>query len=91
MFQTKIKDGTIELSKPQQEVQRNPLPQHGRGATAVVIHGNVANLDMDKEEIALSESTIVALQKSPKFLSLFDQLGLGLKLGRWPPGCSFLL
>jgi hypothetical protein len=58
-------------------VQRNPLPQHGRGATAVVIHGNVADLDMDKEEIVPSESTIMALQKSPKFRSLFDQLGLG--------------
>uniref|UniRef100_A0A2N9EV74 Integrase catalytic domain-containing protein n=1 Tax=Fagus sylvatica TaxID=28930 RepID=A0A2N9EV74_FAGSY len=33
--------------------------------------------DMDKEEIVPSESTIMALQKSPKFRSLFDQLGLG--------------
>uniref|UniRef100_A0A2N9H763 Integrase catalytic domain-containing protein n=1 Tax=Fagus sylvatica TaxID=28930 RepID=A0A2N9H763_FAGSY len=77
MFQTKIKDGTLELAKPQQEEQRNPLPQHGRGATAVVIHGNVADLDMDKEEATPLESTIMALQKSPKFRSLFDQLGLG--------------
>jgi hypothetical protein len=77
MFQTKIKDGTLELAKPQQEVQRNSLPQHGRGATTVVIHGNVADLDMDKEEAAPLEPTIMALQKSPKFRSLFDQLGLG--------------
>jgi hypothetical protein len=79
MFQTKIKDETLELAKPQQEVQRNPLPQrtNGRGATAVVIHGNVADLDMDKEETSPLESTIMALQKSPKFRSLFGQLGLG--------------
>ena len=69
MFQTKIKDETLELAKPQQKVQRNPLPQrtNGRCATAVVIHSNVADLDMDKEEAAPLESTIMALQKSPKF------------------------
>jgi hypothetical protein len=61
MFQTKIKDGTLELAKSQQKVQRNPLTQHGRGATAVVIHGNVADLDMNKEEAAPLESTIMAL------------------------------
>ena len=77
IFQTKIKDGTLELAKSQQEVQRNPLPQYGRGATTVVIHGNVADLDMDKEEAAPLESTIMALQKSPKFRSLFNQLRLG--------------
>uniref|UniRef100_A0A2N9J5I9 Reverse transcriptase domain-containing protein n=1 Tax=Fagus sylvatica TaxID=28930 RepID=A0A2N9J5I9_FAGSY len=86
MFQTKIKDETLELSKPQQEVQRNPLPQHERGATAVVIHGNVADLDMDKEEIVPSESTIMALQKSPKFRSLFDQLGLGAEARKMATG-----
>jgi hypothetical protein len=67
MFQTKIKDGTLKLAKPQQEVQRNPLPQHGRDATMIVIHGNVADLDMDKEEVAPLELTIMALQKSPNF------------------------
>ncbi len=86
MFQTKIKDRTLELSKPQQEVQKNPLLQHGRGATAVVIHGNVADLDMDKEEAAPLESTIMALQKSPKFRSLFDQLGLGAEARKMATG-----
>jgi hypothetical protein len=86
MFQTKIKDGTLELAKPQQEVQRNPLPQHGRGATTVVIHGNVADLDMDKEEAAPLKSTIMALQKSPKFRSLFDQLGLGAEARKMATG-----
>jgi hypothetical protein len=88
IFQTKIKDGTLELAKPQQEVQRNPLPQrtNGRGATAIVIYGNVADLDMDKEEAAPLESTIMALQKSPKFRSLFDQLGLGVEARKTATG-----
>ncbi len=54
-----------------------PQRTNGRGATAVVIHGNVADLDMDKEETSPLESTIMALQKSSKFRSLFGQLGLG--------------
>ena len=62
------------------------MPQHGRGAIAVVIHGNVADLDMDKEEIVPSESTIMALQKSPKFRSLFDQLGLGAEARKMATG-----
>ena len=43
-----------------------------KGATTVVIHGNVADLDMDKEEATSLKSTIKALQKSPKFRPLFD-------------------
>jgi hypothetical protein len=64
------------------------LPQctNGRGATTVVIHGNVADLDIDKEEVAPLESTIKELQKSPKFRSLFDQLRLGAKARKMATG-----
>ena len=41
---------------------------------------------MDKEEIVPSESTIMALQKSPKFRSLFDQLGLGAEARKMATG-----
>ncbi len=63
-----------------------PQRTNGRGATAVVIYGNVADLDMDKEEAAPLESTIMALQKSPKFRSLFDQLGLGAEARKMATG-----
>uniref|UniRef100_A0A2N9GZP3 Peptidase A2 domain-containing protein n=1 Tax=Fagus sylvatica TaxID=28930 RepID=A0A2N9GZP3_FAGSY len=42
--------------------------------------------DMDKEEEAPLESTIKELQKSPKFRSLFDQLGLGAKARKMATG-----
>jgi hypothetical protein len=41
---------------------------------------------MDKEEIVPSELTIMALQKSPKFRSLFDQLGLGAEARKMATG-----
>ena len=72
----RIKEETLELS--QQEVQRNPLPNHkGKGVAAVVIY---ANLEGDKEENpALLAATITTLQKSSIFKILFDQLGLMTK------------
>ena len=72
----RIKEETLELS--QQEVQRNPLPNHkGKGVAAVVI---CADPEGDKEENpALPAATITALQKSSKFKILFDQLGFMTK------------
>ncbi|XP_075646666.1 uncharacterized protein LOC142617604 [Castanea sativa] len=72
----RIKEGTLELT--QQEVQRNPLPNHkGKGMAAVVI---CADLGEDEEENpTLPTTTITTLQKSSKFKNLFDQLGLTAK------------
>ena len=69
----RIKEGTLELS--QQEVQRNPLPNHkGKGVVAVVI---CADIGEDKgENPALPAVAITTLQRSSKFKNLFDQLGL---------------
>ena len=51
-FHKKISDGTLNLTC-EQEVQRNPLPQHHRGkATAAVLFHNGA----DENEIASSTS-----------------------------------
>ena len=68
-----IKEGTLELS--QQEVQRNPFPNHkGKGVAAVVI---CADLGEDEEEnLALPAAAITTLQQNSKFKNLFDQLGL---------------
>uniref|UniRef100_A0A2N9IRS3 RNA-directed DNA polymerase n=1 Tax=Fagus sylvatica TaxID=28930 RepID=A0A2N9IRS3_FAGSY len=60
-----------------------PNPQmggKGKAVVSVVIHGNVS--DMEAEESAVVSSSLVpaavrTLQKSPKFKSLFNQLGFG--------------
>ena len=72
----RIKEGTLELF--QQEVQRNPLPNHkGKGVAAVVI---CADPGKDEEENpALPAATITTLQQSSKFKILFDQLRLTTK------------
>ena len=72
MVYRRIKEGTLELS--QQEVQRNPLPNHkGKGVAAVVI---CMDLGEDEEENpALPTAAITTLQRSSKFKNLFDQLG----------------
>ena len=76
MVHRRIKEGTLELS--QQEVQRNPLPNHkGKGLVVVVI---CADQREDKEENpALPVVAITILQRSSKFKNLFDQLGLTTK------------
>ena len=60
LFHNKTRDKTLELAKPPQDVLRNSLSQHmnGRGIASVVIYGNVADLDMDKEEADPSDATI---------------------------------
>ena len=72
----RIKEGTLELT--QQEVQRNPLPNHkGKGVAAVVI---CVDPGEDKEEnLALPTAAITTLQQSAKFKNLFDQLGFTAK------------
>uniref|UniRef100_A0A2N9EZ34 RNA-directed DNA polymerase n=1 Tax=Fagus sylvatica TaxID=28930 RepID=A0A2N9EZ34_FAGSY len=52
----------------------------GKAIVSVVIHGNVS--DMEAEESAAASSSLIpaavrTLQKSPKFKSLFSQLGFG--------------
>ena len=72
---SRIKEGTLELS--QQEVQRNPLPNHkGKGVAVVVI---CVDPGEDEENLALPAATITTLQRSSKFKNLFDQLGLTTK------------
>ena len=72
----RIKERTLELS--QQEVQRNPLPNHkGKGLVVVVIYADPRE---DKEEnSALPVVAITTLQRTSKFKNLFDQLGLTAK------------
>ena len=72
----RIKEGTLELS--QQEVQRNPLPNHkGKGVAVVVICVDPG--EDEEENLALPAATITTLQRSSKFKNLFDQLGLTTK------------
>ena len=72
----RIKEGTLELT--QQEVQRNPLPNHqGKGVATVVICADPR--EDEKENLALPVAAITTLQQSAKFKNLFDQLGLTAK------------
>ena len=72
----RIKEGTLELT--QQEVQRNPLPNHkGKGVAAVVICADPG--EDEEENLALPTAAITTLQQSAKFKNLFDQLGLTAK------------
>uniref|UniRef100_A0A2N9GRN7 RNA-directed DNA polymerase n=1 Tax=Fagus sylvatica TaxID=28930 RepID=A0A2N9GRN7_FAGSY len=62
----------------------DPFPNYnkdkGKAVVSVVIHGNVS--DIEAEESAAASSSLMpaavrTLQKSPKFKSLFNQLGFG--------------
>nr|XP_023906284.1 uncharacterized protein LOC112018007 [Quercus suber] len=76
LMHCRIKEGTLEMS--QQEVQRNPLPNHkGKGVAAVVICVDPG--DDEGENPALPVVAITTLQQSSKFKNLFDQLGLTVK------------
>ena len=62
----------------QQEVQRNPLPNHkGKGIVAVVICADPR--EDEEENLALPAAAITTLQQSAKFKNLFDHLGLTAK------------
>ncbi|KAL0008472.1 hypothetical protein SO802_009974 [Lithocarpus litseifolius] len=75
-FHKKLREGSLELTQKELEVQRNPLPNHkGKGVVAVVIHGNPAKTA--ESERSFHPSTVRTLQKNPKFRSLFNQLGFG--------------
>uniref|UniRef100_A0A2N9GRL6 Integrase catalytic domain-containing protein n=1 Tax=Fagus sylvatica TaxID=28930 RepID=A0A2N9GRL6_FAGSY len=80
----KIQNGTLLLSEAQQKVHQTPFPNYnkdkGKAVVSVVIHGSVS--DVEAEESAAASSSLVpaavrTLQRSPKFKSLFNQLGFG--------------
>ena len=72
----RINEGTLVLS--QQEVQRNPFPNHKRkGVAAVVICVDPG--EDEEENPTLPVAAITTLQQSSKFKNLFDQLGLTTK------------
>jgi len=75
-FHKQILDGTLNLPH-EQEVQRNPLPQHHRGkATAAVLFHNGVDEIETASNIGMPPVAISALQRSPTFWTLFNQLGL---------------
>ena len=75
-FHKKISDGTLNLTH-EQEVQRNPQPQHHRGkATVAVLFHNRADESETASGTSMPPATISTLQRSPTFRTLFNQLGL---------------
>jgi hypothetical protein len=79
-FHEKIQDRTLELPQARQKVYIDPFLNHKeKGTVSVVIHGNASDVDMDEPATANSAMTptaIKALQRNPRFRSLFNQLGL---------------
>ena len=75
MFHKKITYGTFDLSQ-EQGVQRNSLPQHngGKATVAVVIHSRNIEDDVGYSG-ELPPAAVLALQRSPAFRALFNQLG----------------
>ena len=62
-------------------MQRNPLPNYkGKRMVAVVIHGYPA--EVEESEGFFHPNTFKILQKSPKFRTLFNQLGFGPEVKR---------
>ena len=56
-FTKKFREGTLELTQRELEVQRNPLPNHkGKGVVAVVIHGNPAEVEESEVRRIATES-----------------------------------
>nr|POF00014.1 hypothetical protein CFP56_55809 [Quercus suber] len=81
-FHKKISDGTLNLTR-EQEVQRNPLPQHHIGkATTAVLFNNGADEDEMASSTSMPSAAISVLQRSPTFRILFNQLGLKEELRR---------
>ena len=82
-FHAKIQDGTLELPQAQQRVHSDPFLKHkGKATVSVIIHGSASDIDMDESAAtnpAMTPTAIKALQRNPKFRSLFDQLGLNLE------------
>uniref|UniRef100_A0A2N9FRU5 Retrotransposon gag domain-containing protein n=1 Tax=Fagus sylvatica TaxID=28930 RepID=A0A2N9FRU5_FAGSY len=82
----KIQDGTLQLSEEQQKVHKTSFPNYkkdkNKAVVSVVIHGNVNDMEVEESAAASSflvPATVKTLQKSPKFKSLFNQLGFGLE------------
>jgi len=60
LFHKKLREGTLELTQKEFEVQRNPLPNHkGKGVVVVVIHGNPAKAE--ESEASFHPSTFKTL------------------------------
>ena len=79
-FHSKIQDGTLDVTQIPYGVQRNSLPNHSkeRGAVSVVIHARTEDTDEELEDsLSTNPAAIKTLQRSHKFQSLFNQLGLG--------------
>ena len=75
MFHKKITYGTFDLSQ-EQGVQRNSLPQHNGGKATVVVVIHSRNIEDDVGYSGeLPPAAVLALQRSPAFRALFNQLG----------------
>ena len=72
MFQKKIVDGTLDLTQ-EQEVQRNPLPQHNKGKATAVVVIHAGNIEGDMSNSGeLPPVAVSALQRSLAFHALFN-------------------
>ena len=62
LFHKKLREGTLELTQQELEVQRNPLPNHkGNGVVVVVIHRKLADTEVEESEGSFHPNTIKTL------------------------------
>ena len=70
----------MELPQARQKVHIDPFLKHKeKGVVSIVIHGSVNDVDMDESataSTAMTPTAVKALQRNPRFRSLFNQLGL---------------
>ena len=73
LFHKKLREGTLELTQCELEVQRKPLPNHkGKGVVTVAIHGSSVDLEAEELEGSFHPKTVKTFQRNPKFRSLFN-------------------
>uniref|UniRef100_A0A2N9FNQ7 Integrase catalytic domain-containing protein n=1 Tax=Fagus sylvatica TaxID=28930 RepID=A0A2N9FNQ7_FAGSY len=90
IFDKWVKDEVIKLPQinkpPTEEENRDPKfcryhrKDQGKAVVSVVIRGSTSDMEVDESAVAdttLTPAAVRTLQKSPKFKSLFNQLGLG--------------
>ena len=82
-FHKKLREGTLELTQKEPEMQRNPLPNHkGKRVVAVVIHGNSTKVKEPKDTFIQAQSGLFRRTLSSDHYSI--NWDLGQKQERWP-------
>ena len=68
LFLNKLREGSLELTQREPEVQRNPLPNHkGKLVVAIIIHGSSADLEAKESKGSFHPATVKTFKSNAKF------------------------